>query len=144
MSWVPALITGGLALSAAVVVAILNNRSLRVLANDKKLTDQKLLDQQTEERRRLLKLENMLSDESATRTAKREYEYEALKRLYTVARPLLFQLGEACEVSNRRIDKLMLGVIRLHPGSSSLVTTAYRLGAPLVLVAALRRELTTI
>ncbi|UQU66790.1 hypothetical protein COUCH_11200 [Couchioplanes caeruleus] len=143
MNWIPALVTGGLAFSAAILVAVLNNKSLRALAESKKLADQKLSQQQAEERSRLVRLESLQSEESAALKAKREYEYEALKRLYTVARPLMFQLGEACEVSNRRIDKILLGVIKLHAGSSSLVTTAYRLGAPLVLVVALRRELTT-
>jgi hypothetical protein len=97
---------------------------------------------QAEERLKIL--ENRLKEESDAAAAKRSYEYEARKRLYFITRPLLFQLGELCDISNRRIDKILTGIIRLRPGSSALVTTTYRLVAPLALVRLLQQQLTTV
>lgn len=133
MEWIPALITGGLAMATAIAVGVLNihDRGADRTAAHKA-------------QERLAVLENRLQEDSATAAAIRAYENEALKRLYTVARPLLFQLGELCETSNRRIDKILAGVIRLRPGSSALVTTTYRLIAPLVLIRLLQQRLTTV
>jgi hypothetical protein len=148
MTWIPALITGGLALLGALVVALMNNHAIRAnsrrQAEDKARLDRTLAQLQADTQERLVRLDRRLSDESAEATAKRAYEYEALKRLYSTARPLLFQLGELCETSNQRLDKILMGVIKLKPDSTAVLTTTYRLMAPLVTVRALRQQLTTV
>lgn len=66
--------------------------------------------------------------------------------LYTVARPLLFQLGDLCETGNRRIERILTDNI-MPPArldSTKLVVTTYRLIAPLVLVRLLQQRLTTV
>lgn len=133
MEWIPALVTGGLATATAIFVGLLNIRGRR---KEQEATH--------EAGKRLKILENRLQEESDAASAKRAYEYEARKRLYTITRPLLFQLGELCETSNRRIDKILTGVIRLRPDSTALVTTTYRLVAPLALVRLLQQQLTTV
>jgi hypothetical protein len=47
-----------------------------------------------------------LSDLNASRNARRDYEYDARKRLYEQIEPLLFQLYEACEQSYFRVKSL--------------------------------------
>jgi hypothetical protein len=144
MTWLPALLTGGLALLGGLTVSFLNHRSLRRLANAKVISDRHLAEQHADGQRRLARLEHLLSEESAEAGARRAYKYEALNRLYASVKPLLFQLGELCEISNRRIDKILDGTIRLSPQSTSVHTSAYHIGAPLVVVRALRQRLTTL
>lgn len=133
MEWIPALVTGGLATATAIFVGVLNLRGRRKEQEATHAAE-----------KRLKILENSLKEESDAAAAKRAYEYDARKRLYTITRPLLFQLGELCETSNTRIEKILTGVIRLRPGSSALVTTTYRLAAPLALVRLLQQQLTTV
>lgn len=133
MEWIPALVTGGLAMATAIFVGVLNIRGRR---KEQEATH--------EAEKRLKILENRLKEESDAAAAKRAYEYEARKQLYAIARPLLFQLGELCEISNRRIDKILTGIIQLRPGSTALVTTTYRLVAPLALIRLLQQRLTTV
>jgi hypothetical protein len=56
----------------------------------------------------------------------------------------MFKIGELCEDSNRRIDKLFQGLIELDPSHHAIPTTVYRVAAPLVIVRALRQQLTTV
>jgi hypothetical protein len=55
------------------------------------------------------KIENLkasLEDANAARSARRDYEYEARKRLYAEIEPLLFQLHEAAEEAYYRVKSL--------------------------------------
>lgn len=137
MAWLPALITGCAALLAGLFVALLNHRSVQSLAEKKNAVDKELAQQQAEQQERLKQLETSLAENLAESTAKREYEYDALKRLYISARPLMFKIGELCEDSNRRIDRLFLGSIRLdsdHHASNDRISDCgaigYSEGAP--------------
>lgn len=47
-----------------------------------------------------------LSDLNSARSARRDYEYEARKKLYTEIEPLLFQLYEAAELAYYRVRSL--------------------------------------
>src|ERR1700741_4790112 len=47
-----------------------------------------------------------LQDAASARTARRDYEYDARKRLYKEVEPLLFQLFEASEHSYFRVKSL--------------------------------------
>jgi hypothetical protein len=140
MAWISALITA----VAALALAVYNQRRTYLLTKDKAATDRELVRLQADQQERLKKVESQLTGDLAKESAKIAYEYDALKRLYTSARPLMFRPGELCEDSNRRIDKLMSGYIKLHPESNSIRSTTYRLTAPLVIVRTLGQRLTTI
>ena len=56
--------------------------------------------------RELKRLEAELSDASAEKNARRDYRYDALKRLYGVYEPIRFQLVEASEAARRFILEL--------------------------------------
>ena len=53
--------------------------------------------------RTLERLKSELADEAASKSARRDYEYEARKRLYQEIEPLLFQLHEAAEEAFYRV-----------------------------------------
>ncbi len=54
------------------------------------------------------KLRVQLQAGASDRDARRDYEYEARKRLYADVEPLLFQLVEAAEVALRRVSALAI------------------------------------
>jgi hypothetical protein len=62
-----------------------------------------------------------LADETATRSARTAYEFDARKRLYSEIEPLLFQLFEASENSYRRVVSLVQNHLeeRLHSQETS-------------------------
>jgi hypothetical protein len=51
-------------------------------------------------------LKGRLEEKASDRNARRDYEYEARKRLYSDVEPLLFQLTEAVEVALRRVSSV--------------------------------------
>lgn len=91
-----------------------------------------------------------LSERTAARNAKLEYEFEARKRLYQDCGPLLFQLSEFAERALGRITGLARTAADgdLDPGRSWLdrgyysLSTYYRLIAPLSVGKLLRKQLT--
>jgi hypothetical protein len=89
------------------------------------------------------------STKKAERDARRDYEYEAKKRLYNEYEPLLFQLYELSEDALRRI----FGLAReARQGSGSLsdvvgyytANTLYRFLAPLAVFKLMQRRLTLV
>ena len=117
--WVPALVTGVLSASVAITVSFLTARS----------------------QRQLTWLHNNLAEQSAESAAKRSYEYDARKRLYTEVNPQLFQLREACDTSARRLRRIVSGDIQIDP-PKRVVSSTERLFAPLVIAQELKRHLT--
>jgi hypothetical protein len=91
----------------------------------------------------LEKLKASLAKTSGEETAKRDYEYDALKRLYTDVNPLLFQLREYCEGSAWRARRIICGDIQVDDGHH-LLTSGQRLCAPLVVAQELQRHLTAV
>ena len=83
--------------------------------------------------------------------ARRDYTYEARKRLYAEVGPLLFQAREACENFVKRVESLarISAQGNLEPGHSWLqdlkgyyaLTTYYRLFVPLAIFRLLQRKL---
>ena len=129
MSWIPALVTGGLALLTAIITAVLSWHGQHQAAEENKKRDKQLAD--TNERLALLNIR--LSRQAAEESARRAYEYEARQRLYTEIQPLLFQLSELCESSFDRIVNLQQprAFRRLElPGSYVMLSTIHRLGSP--------------
>lgn len=55
---------------------------------------------------KLAELTARLRDEESIRDARRDYEYEALKRLYAECEPLLFQFFELAEDAESRVRAL--------------------------------------
>jgi hypothetical protein len=142
MAWVPALVTGGTALLAALVTAFFTVYTHRQAAQENKNRDKKL----AKANESLEELKDRLTRQAAEESARRDYEYEARKRLYTQIQPLLFQLAELCNSSYERIVNLQRArVFRLlEPGSYVMLSTIYRLVSPLVIVRQIQRSLTTV
>lgn len=128
--------TGGFALLVAVVTAIFSWYNQHQTAKDNEKRDDQLA-----------RLNAQLSREAAEESARRSYEYEARKRLYTEIQPLLFQLGELCEGSYNRIVNLQQArVFRLleTPDSYVMLSTIHRLVSPLVVIRQIQRRLTAV
>lgn len=102
----------------------------------------------------LKRLQAEIDEKRAERDARRDYEYEALKRLYQECSPLLFQLSEQAMLALDRIRGLADTAAQgnLGPGSHSWLTsnryryyrasTEYRLLAPLATFKLLQQRLT--
>ena len=143
MSWIPALVTGGLAFLTAIVTAVLSWHGQHQAAEENKKRDLQLAD--TNER--LALLNDRLGRQAAEESARRAYEYEARQRLYTEIQPLLFQLGELCEISFDRIANLQEPRVfrRLESsGSYVMLSTIHRLVSPLVVIRQIQRRLTAV
>ena len=103
--------------------------------------------------RELEQLKSRLSDENAAASAKRDYEYEARKRLYAELYPLAFQLHEAAHSAHNRILNLALATRGgwLAAGTDNWLTgrdpyyftsVIYGLIAPLAIYELMTRKLT--
>lgn len=102
--------------------------------------------------RRLKELEHRLSERRAERDAERDYLYEARKKLYIEAEPLLFRLGEAAENALYRVISLARTARDRNLGSTSrswlsepgyyMASTIYNLLAPSAVYRLLRERLT--
>jgi hypothetical protein len=95
-----------------------------------------------------------LSEKSAKKKARRDYEYEARKRLYQQCEPLLFELYLLSIGGMKRVHSLARTARQgnLAPGTSGwlsvdqyyALSTVYKLFAPLVVVKILQRRLTLV
>jgi hypothetical protein len=102
----------------------------------------------------LAELQSDLAEKKAERDARRDYEYEARKRLYEEYEPQLFQLVELAENALYRVHSLArsarLGHLRpVPPGWLStddyyMLSTLYLLFAPLAAVNLINRRLTLV
>jgi hypothetical protein len=98
-------------------------------------------------------LRNKFADTQAERDARRDYEYEARKRLYQECGPVLFQLADLCEAAYFRITGLAqtASLGNLMPGRDSFLrdeyyrlSTLHRLLAPSAALKILQRRLTLV
>lgn len=102
----------------------------------------------------LAHLNNQFQEEHAERNARRDYEYEAKKRLYSECEPILFEAMELADNFRRRVISLARGS---RQGNLSEIqegwlatrgyffkTTAYYLLAPATSFKILQRRLTAI
>ena len=96
----------------------------------------------------LERLRAQLSEQGKERDARRDYEYDAHKRLYEQCEPLLFQLAELAEHSYYRVFSLArsarLGKLPkwLDGEGYYLRSTIYKLIAPLVVFRQIQQRLT--
>jgi len=142
---------------AAVLVALIASVSSVVVAVLGALlargAQRRLQRTQAEHATTLAGLQAVLAERSAERNARRDYEYEARKRLYEAAEPLLFQLAERSEDLQGRI----VGLARtarngdLEPGRGWLSregyylrSTVHRLISPVALFHLLQDQLTLV
>lgn len=144
--WVPALITGLFAVVTAFGTAAVNffiqrahDRSAAAgnAQRDSALAETRLMADST-----LAKLNSELKRQTDDATARREYEFDARKRLYTQVRPLMFQLRESCDPACRRIRRIVCGDIRPYP--RHLSTSIQRIFSPLSTFQVMQRNLTAV
>jgi len=109
------------------------------------------IDEEVEARKERLRSE--LSEASVKGKARLDYEYEALKRLYTNVEPLIFQLVDQSEGSMHRIVSLARSARKkeikpqggwLGEDGYYLRSTTYRLLAPLATFRLIQRKLTIV
>lgn len=156
-----AVIAGSASVVAAViaaVVAIINARRTGRLQQqilEQTETFQRDRDNLLDElETRRLRLSKDLEEQRATRDARRDYEYEARKRLYQECEPLVFQASELAEAARRRIISLARstkrGQIRadgsgwLDHSGYFFKSTVYMLLAPTTTAKILQRRLTQV
>jgi len=99
-------------------------------------------------------MRSQLAEERAERDARRDYEYEARKRLYEEYEPLLFQLVELSENANHRVYSLARTAREgdltetdggwLSQPNYYMVSTIYTLLAPMVMFKLMQRRLTLV
>jgi hypothetical protein len=104
--------------------------------------------------RRLAGLTHRLQEQRAERDARRDYEYDAKKRLYAECEPVIFEAMELAETFRRRVLSLARAAANgglAEDGSGWLAgngyyfrSTAYYLLAPSTSVKLLRRRLTEV
>jgi hypothetical protein len=89
-----------------------------------------------------------LGEQGKERDARRDYEYDAHKRLYAECEPLLFQLADLAEQAKHRVYSLArsarLGPLHKWLGGDGyyLRSTMYKLMAPLVVFRLIQQRLT--
>jgi hypothetical protein len=102
---------------------------------------------------RLTRLQNDLGQQSKERDARRDYEYEARKRLYEQFEPLLFKLVEVSDEAWHRILSLARSARRgdikpsggwLSSEGYYLISTLYKLMAPMAVIRLLSEKLTLV
>jgi hypothetical protein len=152
-----ALVGAVIAAAVSVTVALMNNRAAR--ENERKLqelrghTDRKLQVLKERGDRKLARLNASIQREQAEQDARRDYLYEARKRLYKECGPLLFRLSEASENALHRVYSLARAARDgdLNPGRNwlagpgyYLTSTLYNLLAPCAVFRLLQERLTLV
>jgi hypothetical protein len=129
---VVALITGLVSLLVAVFSVTFTAHVQTKTAVDKAATDV-----------RLTQLNASLTQQRDEEAARRDYTYDARKRLYAEVNPLLFSLRELCEGSSWRVRRIVSENILVCSGNR-VRTTAQRLAAPLVVAQEIQRHMTAV
>jgi hypothetical protein len=89
---------------------------------------------------RLMRIQGILDDEHDANRARRDYEYEARKRLYSFYEPIKFQQVDLIEQALRRIS--MLSLAPPVAGSTDEAACIYEVLAPAALFRMMSRNLT--
>jgi hypothetical protein len=163
-----ALLGSGLAALATIVVAYITQRGARRNQRELKqleLKNAEAMAELTERSQRDLKelerqnaeavarLTDALGEGKSERDARRDYDYEARKRLYKEAEPLLFRLSEASEAALHRIFSLARTARNGDLGSEGnwldspeyfMASTIYTLLVPAVVFRLLQDRLTLV
>jgi hypothetical protein len=135
---------GGVAVIIAAAISMITTLRERAKAvKDNERRDQKNAERQAEIESQLAALNAKIKRDADEETAKRDYTYDALKRLYSDVNPLLFQLREYCDGSAWRTRRIICGEIQVDDGRH-LMTSSQRVCAPLVVAQELQRHLTAV
>jgi len=119
-----------------------------ITARAGRVAAEKLEDQRAELSDYLAERSARRADTSAEQSARRDYEYDARKRLYSEIEPLLFQLFEALEEAHYRVRSVARSSRKgylpawLAPGSYYLTSTVYKLILPAVFLRLIQRQMT--
>ena len=104
-----ALIAGGVSLVVSLLGHWLGPRGQKAVERMKAELQEDL-------QRQLEDVRAALADRNSAAAARRDYEYEARKRLYQHVEPLLFQLYEALEEAHYRVRSLVRTATQGHLG----------------------------
>ena len=136
-------IAGGVSLLTALFsIALTLYTQWRTAENNRK-RDEAMLAMKAQTDADLTRLGATLSLERDEKAARRDYTYDALKRLYSEVNPLMFRLREHCEGSLWRIRRIVREDIEVAT-DRHLLTSTQRLVAPLVIAQELQRHLTSV
>ena len=99
--------------------------------------------------KRLAEFQAKLEDQKGEAGAKRQYEYDARKRLYAECYPVIFQLSEYADLAYRRVlniaDAAVAGGLRERLGNQYYSSsTMYRIIAPAACFVLMRQRLTAV
>jgi hypothetical protein len=100
------IVVGIIAAGASIIAALTAASFSLVTARAGRRATEELEKQKASWSAQLASQSALLADISAERNARRDYEYDARKRLYSEIEPLLFQLFEALEESHYRVRSL--------------------------------------
>lgn len=149
----PEIIAAYIAAVVAVGCAIFTAITTRASERKARLHEARLEEFKAQLEKDVKRVEAQLGDQNAEKDARRDYEYDARKRLYTEVEPILFQLVELSEAALHRIYSLArtarLGNLS-DPATSWLRSddayyyrsTLYALVAPMATVKLLQRRIT--
>ena len=136
----------------AIISIYLTNRNSKELQKSEFNYQNKIKEIELKHSERLQKLESQLTSQRDEESARREYEYDARKRLYQEYEPLLFQFNELAENALRRIialaresrgGKLDVPELWLSGfGGYYFDSTIYRLLIPFAIFNLMQRKLT--
>lgn len=147
-----AVLTAVLAAIASILIAIWNFFAAR-MNNDRMAENQKKLEETKNElAEKIEKLKRGFSIEKSDLDAKRDYEYEARKKLYQEYEPIKFNLVESCESAKYSIDEICSRCITrenyqiglLPIGNYCDLATMYHLMLPVVNYCLSKKKLTNV
>jgi hypothetical protein len=133
---------------ASVVAALVSALISWTTARSSRIAAERLEEQKGRLSKELASETAHLAQVSAERDARRDYEYDARKRLYAVIEPLLFQLYEALEEAHYRVRSLARTsrdnrlLDWLYPNGYYLNSTVYKLICPAVFLRLMQRQMT--
>jgi hypothetical protein len=136
---------------ASIIVALIALSSSVLVAFITYFSNRKVSEANRKSQAELEVLKKRLESKKSEEDARRDYKYEAIRRLYREYQPVLFQLVELSDSALRRIYRLA-GVAKegklegwLSDSNNYFTkTTAYRLIAPLAACKILRSKLTLV
>jgi hypothetical protein len=132
------LILASVSLASSIVLAVVSSRNAERLARLASKLEEHKADYAAQ-----------LAQRDAETNARRTYEYETRKRLYTECEPLIFQLSEYAENAGRRViniaDATVIGILedRLQD-PYYLSSTMFRIVAPAACFVMMRQRLTVV
>jgi hypothetical protein len=136
-------IAGGVAILTALFSVALTVYVQTKTARENRERDAEIASMKARTDMELSRLSATLAQQRDEAAARRDYTYEALKRLYREVNPLLFRLREHCVGSLDRIRRIVREDFQVA-SEQHLLTSTQRLVAPLVVAQELQRHLSAV